>query len=88
MERQHLHERLEELHVALRDAEAVDPESRELLRQLLDDIRGVLEREPGEPQEESLTAKLRDAVDAFEGEHPTLTAAAGRVIDALAKMGI
>jgi hypothetical protein len=35
-----------------------------------------------------LVERLREAVDEFEESHPALTEAVGRVVDALAKMGI
>ena len=89
MEKQELREKLEELHRALRDADAVGSESRELLEALVADIQRVLERDSREePEPESLAERLREVVEEFEESHPTLTEAAGRVIDALAKMGI
>jgi hypothetical protein len=89
MEKQELRDKLEELHRALRSAEAVGPESRELLEALVADIQRVLERDAREAHEpESLVERLREVVEEFEESHPTLTEAAGRVIDALAKMGI
>jgi type VI protein secretion system component VasF len=86
-ERQQVREKLEALHAALREAGAADPESRELLRTVLADIQRLLDRE-AEHEPESLVDRLREAMEEFEESHPTLTEAAGRVIDALAKMGI
>jgi Mg2+ and Co2+ transporter CorA len=85
MEKQHLREKLAELHAALQDASSLDEESREALREVMDDIRGALERGH---KHESLVERLREAVDRFEGTHPALTEAAGRVIDALSNLGI
>ncbi len=85
MEKQHLREQLAELHAALQRADSLDEESRESLRQVMDDIRVALERGH---KPESLVERLREAVDRFEGTHPALTEAAGRVIDALANLGI
>lgn len=87
MQEQDLHEKLAALHAALRDADRIDPEARELLGQVMEDIRDALERSE-EPRREGLVERLREAVDDFEETHPALTEAAGRVIDALAKMGI
>ena len=84
-QQEQLREQLAELHAALQGAESLDEESRAQLRALMDDIRLALER-GHEP--ESLTRRLREAVDRFEGTHPALTEAAGRVIDALANLGI
>jgi hypothetical protein len=88
-----LRQKLEELHQAVHGAARVDPAARELLREILADIETLLERsERGvageERQGETLIERLREAVDRFEETHPTLTEAAGRVIDQLARMGI
>lgn len=86
MEKQHLRDQLAALHAALADAESVGPEARDLLRAVMDDIQRVLELEEREP--EGLVDRLREAVEDFEESHPTLAEATGRVIDALARMGI
>jgi predicted component of type VI protein secretion system len=92
MPREELRRQLASLHDALRNADALDPDARALLERVMDDIRALLEREPGssarKPEPDSVVDRLREAVDRFEGEHPTLSEAAGRVIDALAQMGI
>lgn len=88
MERQHLREQLAALHQALADAESVGPEARELLRDVMEDIQRLLEIEEREAEPEGLVERLREAVEDFEESHPTLSEAAGRVIDALARMGI
>lgn len=85
---QHLREQLASLHAALADAEAVGPEARELLRAVMQDVQRLLEAQEPEPQPEGLVDRLREAVEDFEGSHPTLAEAAGRVIDALAQLGI
>jgi len=89
MEKQQLRDQLAALPGALRDADAVDPEARALLQQVMADIRSALERseKPGS-RSESLTDRLRVAVERFEGTHPALTEAAGRVIDTLSNLGI
>jgi hypothetical protein len=88
VERQHLREQLAALHQALADAESVGPEARELLRDVMEDIQRLLEIEEREAEPEGLVERLREAVEDFEESHPTLSEAAGRVIDALARMGI
>lgn len=87
MPSQHLREVLEQLRAELERADAVDESSRELLRAVDADIHGVLERS-GEQRPESMTERLRETVERFEDTHPALTEAVGRVLDALAKMGI
>lgn len=89
MGKQQLRAQLAALHEALADAESVGPEARELLEAVMEDIRQLLELEEqraGEP--EGLIERLREAVEDFEESHPVLAEAAGRVIDALARMGI
>jgi Ser/Thr protein kinase RdoA (MazF antagonist) len=88
VEKQHLRDQLAALHAALADAESVGPEARDLLRAVMDDIQRVLELEEREREPEGLVDRLREAVEDFEESHPTLAEATGRVIDALARMGI
>jgi hypothetical protein len=87
MSEPHLHAMLEQLHAELQNSSDVDAKSRELLRAVMDDIRAI-EPGAGGPRPEPLGQRLREAVDAFEESHPALTEAVGRVVDALAKMGI
>ena len=85
-----LRQTLEELHRELEEVEAVDDRSRELMGEVLEDIRGVLERSgggvPGE--QPGLIDRLREATYDFEESHPQLAAAADRVMNALANLGI
>lgn len=82
----HLRDLLESLHAELRRTNAVDDSSRELLREVDGDIRLALERAGEHP--DSLTSRLRETVERFEGTHPALTEAVTRVLDALVQMGI
>lgn len=86
MSSEHLRELLESLRTELDRTDAVDERSRALLREVDDEIREALER--SERHAESVIDRLREAVESFEGEHPQLTEAVSRVIDALVKMGI
>jgi len=88
MPERHLREMLEQLHAELQKAGSIDDRSRELLRAVMDDIRAIVEPTESTARPEPLAQRLREAVDAFEGLHPALTEAVGRVVDALAKMGI
>jgi hypothetical protein len=84
-----LRRRLEELHAELARQGEVDPEARAALEAVLRDIRGLLARSEAEnPAGPSLADRLRVAGRHFEESHPTLTATLGRVIDALAALGI
>jgi len=77
---------LEALHAELRRTDAVDDRSRDLLRAVEGDIRQALERSDEQP--ESLAERLRETLERFEGTHPQLSEAVGRVLDALVQMGI
>jgi len=88
LDKQQLRAQLASLHQALADADAVGPEARELLEAVLRDIQRLLDVEEREQEPEGLVERLREALKDFEESHPALSEAAGRVIDALARMGI
>jgi hypothetical protein len=81
---------LEELQRTLEEPGAVDADSRELLNELLEDIQSVLARAPGEREEAGspLLDRLSEIARRFEKSHPSLTAAVGRVANALSNLGI
>ncbi|MBX3412344.1 MAG: DUF4404 family protein [Pirellulales bacterium] len=84
---------LADLRTQLDEVDALDPEARALLNSTLEEIHATLERRgaggsASSEEQESLVQGLRDAVDRFEGSHPTLAGAVGSVIDALGRMGI
>ncbi len=85
-----LREHLKALHGELASTPSVDERSKQLLEEVLADLHGLLERtEPAaEDEHQSLGDRLRDATQQFEDSHPTLSAAVGRVVDALANLGI
>jgi ElaB/YqjD/DUF883 family membrane-anchored ribosome-binding protein len=97
MPKQHLRETLQELHEELESTDSVDKENRELLRELMQDIRHLLEKS-GEPssaeqtswqeRHRSLQDRLRHSAQDFEESHPSLTMALRRVIDALQWMSV
>ena len=88
MERQPLRDTLDQLHAELERNESLDVESREALEGLVGDIREALARSEGGSAHAGLIDRLREATRKFEESHPTLTAAVGRVADALSNMGI
>jgi signal transduction histidine kinase len=85
-----LREHLEALHSELTSTPSVDDRSKQLLEEVLADIRELLERTEPAAQDEhqSLGERLRDATQHFEDSHPTLSTAVGRVVDALSNLGI
>ena len=84
-----LQKTLEELHAELDRAE-LDAELRSELRRTADEIRDALASSgttaPDLPA--TIGDRLRAAIERFEQEHPKLTLATGRVVDALAEMGL
>ena len=89
MSRPQLHKLLTELHDELIRARSVDPKDKDLLRHLADDIRALVEKEPGakgEPGE--LRRRLAEAVGRFEASHPDLAKTLANAIDTLALYNI
>ncbi len=85
--------KLSELHAELARTNRVDPQARELLVTLLDDITRVLaaSQQPAEESGREAPA-LKETLDGlavqFDAEHPALSTALRRVVDALGKAGI
>ncbi len=80
-----LREALERLHAELGQTRTVDPESRQLLRQLQNDIQVVL-KEPTASSRASLNNRLNAAVAQIEESHPDLTLTIKQVLDHLAEV--
>ena len=85
-----LRRRLEELHAELARTDRGDTEARAALEAVLRDIQALLAGPPGGERRgpATLADRLREATGHFEESHPTLTAMLGRVVDALAALGI
>jgi len=91
MPEKRLREELARLHTELEQASSVDRSSRELLEDLLTDIRRLLDAAPADSAQEdddSLAERLGDAVRHFQDEHPNLAVAVGRIATALSNLGI
>ena len=90
MNKQELHNRLEQLHAELQQIEAVDDGERNLLQSLRNDIKKLLEAGDGEqlPESDQLGEGLKQGIELFEASHPRATMLMGQAIDALAKMVI
>ncbi len=88
--KEQLRKHLEALHGELSNTSLVDESSKQLLEEVLEDIRKLLaQAEPPDGDEpDGLADRLRDATRSFEESHPTLSTAVGRVIDALTNLGI
>jgi len=86
MAQENLRELLAQLHTRLGDARSLDPESRQLLAALSQDI----ERALGRASEETAPARnsLESVAVKLEAEHPGLASVVKELIDALGKAGI
>ena len=87
MERKRLHDTLRQLHRELQSTETTDPQTRELLIAVQDDI----DRVTG-PDEHPPSADFGDRIEnlaaRFEADHPALALALRQVMTALSSMGI
>jgi tRNA C32,U32 (ribose-2'-O)-methylase TrmJ len=90
MDKNQLHETLEQLHSELEKIEWVDEADRQTLEKLMADIEKLTRsRETAhESAYERLAEGLREGIERFEASHPTATMLMGQVADALAKIGI
>jgi hypothetical protein len=90
MDKQQLHNRLEQLHGELQQIESVDENERQILQKVISDIKKLVEE--GESDQyhvyDRLGEGLREGIELFEASHPRATMLMGQVVDALAKMGI
>jgi hypothetical protein len=80
-----LNEALEAVHQQLADADHLDPSDVARLRDTMNEIRSVLERQS---EEESLSQRVAHSAKRFEESHPVLTDTLGRIADILQQMGI
>jgi hypothetical protein len=87
---ENLRRRLAELHAELENVDALDADARAALEHVMHDIQALLARaeDEGDGDAPSLADRLREAGRHFEESHPALTATLGRVVDALAALGI
>jgi hypothetical protein len=90
MDKQRLLETLEDLRSELAESESVDSDTIAQLEDAVSDLQHELERRGSKSAGNVAPASkgLKDALLSFEAEHPQLSAAIGKVADALAAMGI
>jgi Domain of unknown function (DUF4404) len=86
MSKQALERHLSELRRELDGTPSLDPETRERLERLTDELETALEEE--EPDYASVRERVADAMLGFEAEHPRFAQLLSDVTDALAKLGI
>lgn len=90
MDKQQLHQMLEQLHTELSQAQSVDAGDRELLKSLKADVQAILERadETSAQQYSSLSGRLRESIKQYEISHPRLTWVMGEVLEILSRAGV
>ena len=90
MNKEHLHDRLEQLRGELQGIDSLEEGKQQLLQKLISDIEKLIEAHESDhpPVTERLGEGLKEGIELFEASHPRATMLMGQVIDALAKMGI
>lgn len=91
MDSKHLREQLSKLHTELAGAQRVDPEVRELLRQVMDDIARLVDKPEstgGAAADASIADRIEELAVRFEADHPALAASTRRLVDLLGKAGL
>jgi enoyl-CoA hydratase/carnithine racemase len=93
-----LRDQLSKLHEELGSVRHVDPRSKQLLAEVLEDIQRLLQRDRAAgaqaqsaalpPGNASLPERLEKVAVQFEADHPTLAASSRRLIDLLGKAGL
>lgn len=89
MDKQQLHEKLNQLHAELDQVECSDGKQREILQKVARDIQELLGRqEKGAGHYRDLGERLKEGVAQLEASHPEATLRIRQMIDQLAYMGI
>jgi Domain of unknown function (DUF4404) len=89
MNKEQLKEQLEHLRAQLSQAEAADPQQRELLLTRAHDIEQLLKQEEIEPHHyRSLSERLNEDLAQLEASHPQITLLMRQAIDSLSYLGI
>jgi len=83
-------ENLERIHREIEATGSIDKKDEELLKALLEDIRGLLENAPrrAEDDDESLRERLNQAIEQMEDNHPTLTAYLSSLSESLGRLAV
>jgi len=93
MDPNHLRSHLKELHDELAAVHRVDPQSRQLLGEIMRDIARLID-EPAataasaSSPDRSLPDRLEKIAVQFEVDHPTLASSTRRLVDMLGKVGL
>jgi hypothetical protein len=87
MNKQTLHDKLEQLRTELAGLPELDDETHAQLRSLVADIEHALASDEDQ-SDQPLSAQAEDLVLKFEADHPQLTSALNQVAVALSNLGI
>jgi Domain of unknown function (DUF4404) len=92
MDKNSLRDHLAKLHAELADAHQADPQYRESLTEMMQDINRLIDKDaaatPLPGKDPSLPDRLERIAVQFEADHPTLAASARRLVDLLGEVGI
>ena len=89
MDKEQLHEKLQQVHAELDQVECSDSNQREILQKVASDIQDLLARQDeGSERYRDLGEQLREAVAQLEASHPEATLRIRQLIDQLAYLGI
>jgi hypothetical protein len=98
-----LREQLMKLHQELGVARRIDPRSQQLLGEIMEDIKRLMDQDltasdpagsswPGQSAAAAAAPSLPDRLEKiavqFEADHPTLAASSRRLVDLLGKVGL
>ena len=94
-----LREQLMKLHEELGAARRIDPRSQQLLGEIMEDIKRLMDQDLTESEAAahsrgqsavapSLPGRLEKIAVQFEADHPTLAASSRRLVDLLGKVGL
>ena len=86
MHKENLRQHLSNLHTELASVKNLDEEMESLLRQVADDIEGVIADRPVEAS--PVKDRLGEMAVSFEAEHPQLAGILTQLADTLSKLGI
>ena len=88
MTNQEIDRLLEQLNKEIEGIQPDDEKGQELLRELSEDIRELLERAESKQPATSMMDRIETSIDHFEVTHPELTAALSSLFSILSNAGI
>ena len=89
MNNEQLRTQLEQLRAELQQADAIDPQQRDILQARANDIEQLLKRDEINPHHYTgLGERLSEDVAELEASHPQITLLMRQVIDSLSYLGI